>query len=75
MPAIDVGRICLKRAGREAGRKAVVVDVLEGNFVLIDGLNVKRRKCNVRHLFPLAQKLELKKGASHEEIVKLMERK
>lgn len=65
---IEIGRVCVKIAGRDAGMKCVVVDILEKNFVLIDG-ETRRRKCNVAHLEPLAQKLEIEKGASHEKVV------
>ncbi|MBW2970024.1 50S ribosomal protein L14e [Candidatus Woesearchaeota archaeon] len=64
---IEVGRVCLKIAGRDAGLKCVVVDVLD-NFVLIDG-QTRRRKCNPVHLEPLDQKLDIEKGASHEQVV------
>ncbi|VVB80889.1 50S ribosomal protein L14e [uncultured archaeon] len=63
-----IGRICVKIAGRDAGMKCVVVDVLDKNFVLIDG-QTRRRKCNMSHLEPLAQKISIEKGASHEHIV------
>ena len=63
----DIGRVCVKKTGREAGKKCVVVDVIDQNFVLIDG-EVKRRRCNILHLEPTAQKLDIKKGASTEEV-------
>ncbi len=66
---IEIGRICLKLAGRDAGRECVIVDVLDDNYVLIDG-NVRRRKCNILHLEPMEKKVDIKKGASHEEIKK-----
>jgi len=66
---IDVGRLCVKLAGRDAGLKCVIVDVLDDNFVLIDG-ETRRRKCNVLHLEPLKDTLEIKKKASHEDIKK-----
>jgi large subunit ribosomal protein L14e len=66
---IEIGRICIKLAGRDAGREAVIVDILEDNYVLIDG-NVRRRKCNILHLEPTSQKIEIKKGGSHETIKK-----
>ena len=56
----------MKIAGRDARGKCVVVDVLDTNYVLIDG-QVRRRKCNVDHLEPLGEKIELKKNAGHEE--------
>ena len=64
---LDVGRICIKTAGREAGKKCVIVEVLDRNFVVIDG-NVRRKRCSTSHLEPLKDTIELKKGASHEEI-------
>jgi large subunit ribosomal protein L14e len=70
MGAIEIGSICLKRKGREAGRKIVVVDKLEKQFVLVDGVNVRRRKCNVRHLTPVGETTGLKKGASHADVLK-----
>ena len=63
----EIGRVCTKIAGREAGHICVVVDILDNGFLLIDG-NVKRRKCNPGHLEPMAQLLELKKGASTHEV-------
>ena len=35
MPAIEIGRICVKNAGRLAGRKCVIVDIIDENFVLV----------------------------------------
>ena len=67
---IEVGRLCIKLAGREAGKKAVIVDILDDNFVLIDG-NVKRRKCNINHLELLSEKMDIKKGATSEEVKNL----
>lgn len=65
---IEIGRICVKLAGRDAGKKCVVVDVLEGNYVLIDG-ETRRRKCNVLHLESLKESIKISKGCSHAEVV------
>lgn len=64
---MEIGRLCVKIAGRDSGRIAVVVDQLDGNFVLIDG-NVRRKKCNIKHLEPLDDAIKIKKGAPHSEI-------
>lgn len=69
---IEVGRICIKLAGRDAGGECVIVDVLDDNYVLIDG-NVRRRKCNIAHLEPTEKKAKIKKNASHEEVKKEFE--
>ena len=66
---IEVGRLCVKIAGRDAGGKCVIVDVLDDKFVTIDG-NVRRRKCNVAHLEPLKDSVKISKGASHEAVKK-----
>jgi len=77
MPAVDVGRICVKLVGREAGKKCVIVDVVDKNFVLITGpqqLNgVKRRRVNVNHVEITERKINLKRGESDEEIVKALD--
>ncbi len=66
---LDIGRACVKTAGRDAGKTVVIVDVLDRNFVLIDG-QVKRRRCNIEHLEPLTLTLPIKKNAPHDEVVR-----
>lgn len=74
----DVGRVCIKTAGREAGRKCVVVDIIDKNFVLITGpkelTGVKRRRVNIDHLEPLDVKLNIKKGADDKEVAKALKK-
>lgn len=65
---MEIGRVCIKIAGRDAGMKCVVVEQLDNNFVLIDG-QTRRRKCNLTHLEPTKEILSIKKGASHDEVV------
>ncbi|MBI2672473.1 50S ribosomal protein L14e [Candidatus Woesearchaeota archaeon] len=67
--SFEVGRICIKTAGREAGKTCAVVDILGNNFVLIDG-NVKRRKCNIFHLETLDKTIKIKKNESTENVKK-----
>ena len=62
--SFDIGRICVKLAGRDAGKKCVIVDVLKDGKVLIDG-EVRRRPCSLKHLEPLKETIEIKKGADH----------
>ncbi|MBS3143735.1 50S ribosomal protein L14e [Candidatus Woesearchaeota archaeon] len=68
-----MGQLCVKIAGRESGKKCVIVDRIDSNYVLIDG-NVRRKKCNITHLEILNQKLDVKKGASTSEVHKAMEK-
>jgi large subunit ribosomal protein L14e len=69
----DVGRVCLKVAGREAGKYCVVVNKIDDNFVLVTGprsvTKVKRRKCNITHLEPLAEIVKIKADASDHEVI------
>ena len=77
MPAIEVGRICVKQAGREIGKKCVVIDVMDKSFVLVTGpkkvTGVKRRRVNINHVMPLQDKIEVKRGASDEEVAQVLD--
>jgi len=56
MTVYNVGRICLKIAGRDAGQKCVILDKKDDK-VLIDG-QTRRRYVNPEHLEPLSNTLE-----------------
>jgi len=77
MPAVEVGRICVKLAGRETGRKCVIIDVMDKSFVLITGpkkvTGVKRRRVNINHVKPLQDRIEIPRGASDEEVNAILE--
>jgi len=68
MSVYDIGRVCVKTMGREAGNYCVVVDVIDKNYVIIDGLNIRRRRVNYKHIEPLPELVEIKKGAKHEDV-------
>jgi len=72
VPAIEIGRVCVKLSGREAGRKCVIVDVVDKSFVLVTGpktvSGVKRRRANINHVEPLQYKVDINRGASDEEV-------
>lgn len=65
--SMTIGRVCVKIAGRDAGKKCVIIDTIDSANVLIDGAT-RRKKCNTKHLEPLDPVLQLKKNASHEEV-------
>jgi large subunit ribosomal protein L14e len=77
MPAIEVGRICVKQIGRENGKKCVIIDVMDKSFVLVTGpkkvTGIKRRRVNINHIMPLQEKIEVKRGASDEEVTQALE--
>jgi len=76
VPAVEVGRICVKLAGREAGRKCVIVDIIDKSFVLTTGpktvTGIKRRRTNINHVEPLQDKIKIKRGASDEEVIEAL---
>jgi large subunit ribosomal protein L14e len=77
MPAIEVGRVCVKMAGRESGKKCVIVDVMDKSFVMVTGpkkvTGVKRRRVNINHVAPTEETVQIKRGASDEEVTQMLE--
>ena len=68
MSVYDIGRLCVKTMGRETGQYCIIVDVIDKNYLLIDGLKVRRRRVNFRHIEPLTETIKIKKGAKHEDV-------
>ncbi|UCG36498.1 MAG: 50S ribosomal protein L14e [Candidatus Bathyarchaeota archaeon] len=77
MTAIEVGTICVKITGREAGHKCVVVDVIDKNFVLVTGpkgiTGVRRRRANMGHIEPTSERVEVERGAGDDAVAKALE--
>lgn len=69
---MEIGQVCIKTKGREAGNKAVILSEIKEGKVLIDGPKIKRKNCNVLHLFPINKKIKIKKEAKHEEVINLL---
>ena len=65
----EIGRICVKIAGRDAGQKCVIVEVLDDQYVVVDGMT-RRRKCNKVHLEPMNETLNISAKASHDIVAK-----
>lgn len=78
MKTIDIGMICIKTIGREAGKKCVTIDVIDKNFALITGpkevTGVKRRRVNVKHLLPTEEVVKIKKESTDKEIVEALKK-
>ena len=76
MASIEIGRICVKLLGREAGRKCVIVDIIDHNFVVITGpkelTGVRRRRVNVDHIEPTDKKINIPKGADDTAVLKAL---
>jgi large subunit ribosomal protein L14e len=78
MSAISVGRIVTKIMGREAGRRAVVTDIIDRNFVEITGpvelTGVKRRRVNINHVEPSEHEIDISRDDnSDEKIMKFVD--
>lgn len=67
----EIGRLCMKIAGRDAGKICIVIDQLDDNYVMIDG-QTRRRKCNINHLELIDKIVEIKKNASNKEVVNVL---
>ena len=70
---MEIGRVCVRIAGHGAGKKCVIVDVIDRTYVLVAGPEIKRKRCNIAHLEPLPQKLDIAKDASDEDIKRAFE--
>jgi large subunit ribosomal protein L14e len=58
---IEPGRVCIKLRGREAGKRCIIEEIIDENFVIISGEGVRRRRCNIKHLLLLPEKVEVPK--------------
>ncbi len=69
MAGIEIGTVCIKTTGRNAGQKVVVVELEKDGFVVVEGPAVKRKRCNPMHLFITPEKINVKKGAKREDVI------
>ncbi len=70
--AIDIGSVCVKTTGREAGKKAAVLEVVDGSHVIVQGAGVRKRKCNISHLFPTGKKVDTGKNVTDKELREML---
>ncbi|EQD43513.1 hypothetical protein B1B_13779, partial [mine drainage metagenome] len=48
---VEPGRVCIKKFGRDAGSRAVIVSVGKDGYVnIVTAKRQKERKCNTKHL-------------------------
>ncbi|PIZ52105.1 50S ribosomal protein L14e [Candidatus Woesearchaeota archaeon CG_4_10_14_0_2_um_filter_33_13] len=73
MSLYQIGRICMKLAGRDAGKKGVIIEIIDNQFVILDGAT-RRKKVNVKHLEPMEQIVKIKDKASHQEVKSVLEK-
>ncbi|MBS3055509.1 MAG: 50S ribosomal protein L14e [Candidatus Aenigmarchaeota archaeon] len=78
MASFEIGRVCMKIAGRETGKYCVVLKKVNDAFVEVTGprmlTGVKRRRANVDHLEPLPFTVEIKEGSQDDEVLQALEK-
>lgn len=67
----DVGRVCVKIAGRDAGKTCVIVEKIDDRFMLVDG-QTRRKKVNVAHLEPTKQVISISSGGDSASVENLL---
>ncbi|MGC8538407.1 MAG: 50S ribosomal protein L14e [Candidatus Micrarchaeia archaeon] len=61
MALIEIGRVCVKKYGRDAGSRGIITKAIDKNFVnIITADRLKERRCNIKHLELLNSKVDLK---------------
>ena len=72
MPAIEVGRVCYKIRGRDAGQRVVVVGMEKEGYVLIEGVMGKKTRCNILHLMPSPKTVTLGNTYTKKELKEML---
>ncbi len=58
---IELGRVCIKLTGRDAGRQVIISQIVNDKMVMIRSplrkKGQKQRKCAIKHLEPTAHKV------------------
>lgn len=67
--SLEMGTVCIKLCGREAGEQAVVLEKVDEKYVSIIGPKIRKRKCNIYHLFPTGKTIKVTKSTSQKELV------
>ena len=72
---VEVGRVILINYGPLTGKLAVIVDILTTTKVLIQGLKggVRRQELSLRRVTLTDDKIDIKRGAKREEVLKAIE--
>ena len=71
--SLEIGSVCVKTAGRHAGEKVVIVGVEKGkNFATVIGAKLKKKRCNLKHLFPVGKTVNASKEISQKDLAELL---
>lgn len=64
----EIGRVCMKIAGRDANKYCVILKKVDANHVLVDG-ETRRKNVNIKHLEPTSISMDIKENADHSVVV------
>ena len=56
MAAVEKGRICVKKMGRDSGEEVVITKVIDDNFVMVKDAKGKECRVSIWHLEPTSRK-------------------
>ena len=72
---VEVGRIIIINYGPLTGKLAVIVDILTTTKVIVQGLKggVRRQELSLRRVTLTDDKINIKRGAKREEVLKAIE--
>lgn len=57
---LEVGRVCVKKFGRDAGSRAIITSVNGTTVMITTAIRQKERKCNPAHLEFLNEVVDIK---------------
>ena len=72
---VEVGRVIVINYGPLTGKLAVIVDILTTTKVLVQGLKggVRRQELSLRRVTLTDDKIDIKRGAKRDEVLKAIE--
>ena len=72
---VEVGRVIIVNYGPLVGKLAVIVDILTTTKVLVQGLKggVRRQELSLRRVTLTDDKIDIKRGAKRDEVLKAIE--
>jgi len=72
MAIFEVGRVCRKTRGDDAGKLCVLLSKPDNNTVSIIGPNIKKTKVNLNHLEPMPNTVKASGHSSQADITELL---
>ncbi len=73
---LEIGRVCIKKYGRDAGKRAVITKIESDGFVkVVTESRQKERRCNPRHLEFLNQKIDINNKETLEKTLGISEKR